>query len=120
MANKKLSDFQIYQKYMDLIYYSNDIVRKYPKSENFTLVQEIKSTLYSGLRDVIYGIKTYDNKDKLKYLGDLDINLNLLKIHIRISYRYKYISSKNYSTWSEHLTNISNMLGGWINSCLKR
>lgn len=120
MANKKISDFQIYQKYMDLIYYSNDIVRKYPKSENFALVQEIKSTLYSGLKNVIFGLKTYDIKEKLKYLNELDINLNILKIHIRISCRYKYISNKNYATWSELLTNITNMLGGWINSCLKK
>ena len=120
MANKKISDFQIYQKYMDLIFYSNDLVRKYPKSENFALVQEIKNVLYSGLRDVICGLKTYDTKAKLKYLNELDINLNLLKIHIRISHKYKYITTKNYTTWSEQLTNITNMLGGWINACLKK
>ena len=34
----------IYQKYLDLIYYSNDLVRKYPKSERFVLVEEIKRT----------------------------------------------------------------------------
>ena len=35
---------------MDLIYYSNDIVRKYPKSERFALVEEIKHAIYTGLR----------------------------------------------------------------------
>lgn len=120
MAGKKISDFQIYQKYMDLIFYTNDIVRKYPKSENFALVQEIKQALYEGLKDVIFGLKTYDSKEKLKHLNNLDIQLNLIKIHIRISYKYKYITQKNYATWSEHVTVISNMLGGWINSCLKK
>lgn len=120
MASKKISDFQIYQKYIDLIFYSNDIVRKYPKAENFALVQEIKKTLYDGLRDVIFGLKTFDTKEKLKYLNELDIELNLLRIHIRISHKYKYITQQNYATWSEHITVISNMLGGWINSCLKK
>ena len=36
---KSNDNLKIYQKYLELIYYSNDIVRKYPKSENFTLVQ---------------------------------------------------------------------------------
>ena len=40
---------KIYQKYLELIYYSNDIVRKYPKSENFALVKEIKIRYISDL-----------------------------------------------------------------------
>ena len=110
----------IYPKYMDLVYYSNDLVRKFPKCEQFALVKEIKSTLYSGLRCIIYAIKLYNKQDKLRYLRELDIQLNLLKVHIRISYKYKYITMNNYQTWSNQLTDISNLLGGWINSCLKR
>ena len=38
------NNLQIYQKYLELIYYTNDLIRKYPKSETFALVKEIKST----------------------------------------------------------------------------
>lgn len=117
---KKNGTLIIYPKYMDLVYYSNDLVRKFPKCEQFALVKEIKSTLYSGLRCIIYAIKLYNKQDKLRYLRELDVNLNLLKVHIRISYKYKYITINNYQTWSNQLTDISNLLGGWINSCLKR
>ena len=110
----------IYQKYMELIYYTNDIVKKFPKSETFALVKEIKTSLYSGLRLLMYAIKSYKVQDKLKYLDELDINLSLLKVFIRLSYKYKYISSQNYSSWSNIITNICNMLGGWISSCQKR
>lgn len=114
------STLKIYQKYLELIYYSNDIVRKYPKSENFSLVNEIKNSLYVGLRNLMYAIKNYHKQDKLKHLNEFDINLNLLKIQIRLSYKYKYITMQNYQTWSNLITDICNMLGGWINSCLKR
>lgn len=117
---KKNGTLIIYPKYMDLVYYSNDLVRKFPKCEQFALVKEIKSTLYSGLRCIIYAIKLYNKQDKLRYLRELDIQLNLLKVHIRISYKYKYITMNNYQTCSNQLTDISNLLGGWINSCLKR
>lgn len=117
---KSNENLLIYQKYLELIYYSNDIVRKYPKGEHFALVTEIKQTLYAGLRCLMYGIKSYNKDQKLKYLNEFDINLNLLKVHIRLSYKYKYISVKNYETWSKHITDICNMLGGWISSCLKR
>lgn len=115
--NKSL---KIYQKYLELIYYSNDIVRKYPKCENFALVKEIKNSLYVGLRNLMYAIKTYNKNDKLKFLNELDINLNLLKVQTRLSYKYKYISMQNYQSWSNLITDICNMLGGWVVSCQKR
>lgn len=114
------NNLAIYQKYMELIYYTNDIVKKYPKSETFGLVKEIKNAMYSGLRLLMYAIKTFKPQDKLKYLHEFDISLSLLKVYIRLSYKYKYISHQNYSSWSEIITNICNMLGGWINSCQKQ
>lgn len=119
-SSTQQNNLKIYQKYLELIYYSNDIVRKYPKSENFTLVSEIKNSLYTGLRNLMYAIKSYNKNDKLKYLNEFDINLNLLKVHVRLSYKYIYISMQNYQTWSNLITDICNMLGGWISSCLKR
>ena len=120
MNRKTNNNLLIYHKYMDLIYYSNDIVRKYPKSERFTLVEEIKHSLYTGLRMLMHAIKSYVVSEKLKYLKELDVYLSLLKVHVRLSYKYQYISNKNYATWSSSITDICNMLGGWINSCQKR
>lgn len=119
-STNNTGNLEIYQKYMELIYYTNNLVRKYPKSETFALVKEIKSCMYSGLRLLMYGIKSYKTQDKLKYLNELDINLALLKVHIRLSYKYKYISLQNYNSWSNLITDICNMLGGWINSCVKK
>lgn len=118
--NNQNNNLVIYQKYMELIYYTNDLFKKFPKSETFALVKEIKSAMYSGMRNLMYAIKNYAVKDKLKFLNELDINLALFKVYIRLSYKYKYISQQNYSTWSNLVTNICNMLGGWINSCQKR
>ena len=119
MSNNN-SNLIIYQKYTDLIYYVNDILRKYPKCEQFALVKEIKTSSYTGLRYIIYAIKSYNKLDKIKYLNELDIQLKLLKIQVRISYKYKYISLQNYQVWSNHITDICNMLGGWISSCQKK
>ena len=120
MNKKTNNNLLIYQKYMDLIYYSNDIVRKYPKSERFALVEEIKHTIYAGLRMLIHAIKSYAIPEKMKDLKELDVDLSLLKIHVRLSYKYQYISNKNYASWSSIITDICNMLGGWIKSCLAR
>ena len=116
----KNHNLAIYQKYLDLIYYSNNIVRKYPKKENFCLAQEIKTSLYAGLRNMMYAIKSYNKQEKLRNLNEFDINLTLLKVQVRLSHKYQYITTQNYQTWSELITDICNMLGGWVSSCQKR
>ncbi len=67
----------------------------------------------------MYAIKSFNKHDKLRYLNEFDVNLNLLKVHIRLSFKYKYISLQNYQSWANLLTDICNMLGGWILSCQK-
>lgn len=119
-TKNKTNNLQIYQKYLELIYYSNDVLKKYPKKENFTIVTEIKKTLYVGLRNLMYAIKSYNKQNKLNNLNEFDINLTLLKVQVRLSYKYQYITTKNYETWCKLITDICNMLGGWIISCQKR
>ena len=68
----------------------------------------------------MYAIKSFNKHDKLRYLNEFAVNLNLLKVHIRLSFKYKYISLQNYQSWANLLTDICNMLGGWILSCQKR
>ena len=58
--------------------------------------------------------------DLIYYTNNLDVELNLQKVFIRLAYKYKYISLKNYETWSNLITEICNMLGGWIKQCQKR
>lgn len=118
--NKQNNVLQIYNKYLDLIYYTNDLIRKFPKSEKFALVNEIKVAMYGGLKSVMFAQKEFNSSARLKHLNNLDVLLNLQKVFIRISYRYKYISIQNYETWSSKITDICNMLGAWIKVCLTK
>ena len=119
-GNKTSQTLIIYQKYLDLIYYTNDLCKKYPKSEKPALAAETKNSLYSGLKNLMYAYKEYNKKNKLEYLNNMDVELNLQKVFIRLAYKYKYITKQNYETWSKKITDICNMLGGWIKSCLTR
>ncbi len=110
----------IYQKYLDLIYYTNNLCVKYPKSEKLALATETKQSMYIGLRHLMYAFKEFNKKLKLGHLNDLDVELNLQKVFIRIAFKKQYISKQNYETWCGKITDICNMLGGWIKSCLAR
>lgn len=122
IQQKKKTDttLQIYKKYLDMIYYVNDITRKYPKHERFVLVQETKQSTLKGIRCIIFASKEFSKQGKLKYLNELDALLKIQKVYIRMAFKYQYITQKNYETWSNMLTDVCNLLGGWIKSCLTK
>ncbi len=110
----------IYKQYLDLIYYTENILLKYPKSERFALANEIKNATYQGMRTIIVAQKTYNKQKRLEILNNLDVELKMIKVMVRISHKKKYISNGNYAAWSKKITDNANLLGGWINSCLKQ
>src|SRR5574344_21108 len=108
-----LEDLKLYQKYLDLIYYSNEILKKYPKYEKDALVSNIKNTLYEGIRIIMF-INREKNK-RMCYLNKLDINLKMLKVLVRVSFKSKYINVNNYNAYSKKITEINNLMMGFIN-----
>lgn len=117
--SKGVEDLQLYKQYVTLISYTEMITKKYPKVEKTALVSKIKSETYDGLKCIILAYRLYDIKDKIRELNRLDSTLKTLKVLIRVSYKSKYINIKNYEAWNKKIFHIGNMLGGWINSCLK-
>lgn len=117
---KAVEDTRMYHIYLDFIIYIELITEKYPNNVKVALVARIKESLYDGLKNILCAYKAFDKKDKLQYLNELDINLKMLKVFSRISYKKKYINVRNYEAWSRKINNICVLLGGWINSCLKQ
>ena len=115
----ELEGLMIYKQYLGMIYYTENITLKYPKSEKGSMVDEIKRITYNGMRKIILANKEFNKNKRIIILNEIDVELKMLKVMIRISYRKKYINSKNYSAWSKKIYNIGNLLGGWIKSCLK-
>lgn len=116
----EVGDLAIYKQYLELIFYTEKIVEKYPKCERFSLVCTIKNTTYEGMRKILLAIKEFKKDEKFFHLNQLDADLKMLKVFIRVSYKRKYINSKNYTAWSKKITNIGNLLGGWMKSCQKQ
>ncbi len=116
---KKDNRLIIYEKMNNLIFYSKNLLKKYPKSERFDLCADIKNTLYNILKNIIYAWKELENKDKLRYLRNIDIDIVFLKTLITISYKSQYITQKNYMVWSEQVAEIGKLIGGWIKTCQK-
>ncbi len=84
----------IYKQYMELIYYMENIVLKYPKCEKLSLVSNIKNNTYLGMKKIIMANKEFNKGKRINILNDLDTDMKILKVLIRLSYKKKYISDK--------------------------
>ncbi len=117
---KTVEDIKIYRAYLELISYIEMISEKFPNYTKTGFVNVIKTSLYSGMEDILYAYKAFEKKDKLAHLNDLDVKLKMLKLYARIAYKKKYINIKNYEAWSRKINNVCTSLGAWINVCLKQ
>lgn len=114
-----LEGLMIYKQYLELIYYMENITIKYPKCEKSGMVSEIKKFTYDGMEMIILANKEYNKSKRIYILNLIDVDLKMLKVMIRISYKKRYINGNNYKVWSKKISNIGNLLGGWIKICQK-
>lgn len=106
----------IFEKTYELILWIYPTVNKFPKSQRFVLGQHIESTILRVLEGIIIANQV---KNKLPYLKRISVELDKLRILIRLSKDLKFISVKQYGFAASKVNEIGKMLGGWIKFCLK-
>ena len=76
--------------------------------------QQIEKTFLEILEGII---QANQEKNKLPYLKKISVELDKLRILIRLSKDLKFISIRQYKFAAEKINEIGKMLGGWIKSC---
>jgi len=104
----------IFEKTYDLILWLYPAVNKFPKSQRFVLGQQIENTVLEILKGIIHA---NSEKNKLICLKQISVELDKLRILIRLSKDLKFISIRQYGFGAEKINEIGKMLGGWIKNC---
>ena len=105
----------LFQKTYDLILEIHPIIGKFPKNQRFILGQKIENTIITILEIVII---INLGKVASSYFRKLDIELFKLKIFIRLSKDFRYITIRKYGTLEERVIEIGKMIGGWKKSSI--
>ena len=111
-----LADLKIFVKVYDLIGYLHQEIARFPKSEKPVLGRRIYDSILQILEYIITA-----NEETIKglYLKKASVELEKLRIFIRLASAFHLISIKKYGIISERIDEIGRMLGGWIRVCEK-
>jgi hypothetical protein len=111
-----LADLKIFVKLYDLLQYCHREIAKFSKSEKPVLGRRIYDSLLQILEYIITA-----NEETIKgpYLKKASVELEKLRIFIRLANDFHLISIKKYGSICKKIDEIGRMLGGWIKVCTK-
>ena len=103
----------IYQKHYDLMVYSFPIIGRFPANQRCVLGQQIENAMLMIGMMIVHANKLKQKKAKL---FEIDIELEKLRLLIRLSKDLNMMSIVKYGHHCERLNEIGKLLGGWIKS----
>ncbi|TSA44186.1 diversity-generating retroelement protein Avd [bacterium] len=112
-------DIPIFKKTYDLyktFYGYRTII---PKQDRYTIWQRSEDALLNLLQEILLASRMYKS-EKIPALERANVNLNLLRVFLRLMKEVKTIDSKKYVVLESSTDEIGRMLGGWIKSTKER
>jgi len=103
----------LYQKFYDLILYAFPIINRFPQNQRFVLGQQIQNSMLDISKMIVQANK-FGAKNRLQILYGIDVELEKLKLLIRLANGLGFISHSRYGIFCEKLVEIGKILGGWI------
>lgn len=107
----------VYKKTEELLYNVYPRLANYPKSEKFSLCQDIKHNFYDLLKFISLGNSV--KSKRTVYLQQADGHLQTLKTLFKLSKQRKYISVGYFEEVDLRLSEINRLLSAYIRSSVK-
>ena len=112
MAN--YTHLPIFKKMLDLSVFMENIVKNFSRYHKYTLGSELRILCHKALSTIVVANSIHD---KTKYLLELRLLLERIKIHLILAREIKAFNQKrSFLTASEMVVNISRQNEGWLKS----
>lgn len=107
-----MNDSPLFVKTYDLLKYLIPTTEKFPKSQRFVMAKRIQDAALDCYEYLLEARKV-DLLARRDVLLRADIELEKLRIHLRLSMEMEYLKFPQYEHASGHVVEIGRMLGSW-------
>lgn len=109
--SKSREDLPIFIKWIDFLKWLLVTTDNFPQKARFTFTDRLVNLALSIVEDLIEARYT---RNKTLLLRRANMNLEKLRVLIRICYESKFLSRKGYEFASASINEVGKMLGGWM------
>ena len=106
-------NIKVWQKAHEMVLAVYKITKKFPESEKYGLVSQLRRSATSVATNIVEGYKRKSDKDFLHFLNIADSSLEETKYHLLLAYDLKYISENEYEKLSMCTDEVGKMLCGF-------
>jgi len=105
-----MQESPIFSKRFDLMEWLLPMTMKFPQSQRFVLAKRTQDAAFNFYEAITAAALS---SHKRQYLEQADIELQRLRLYIRLSHQLKFMSSGQYEHVSKMIVEIGRLLGGW-------
>jgi hypothetical protein len=107
-----MGDSPLFVKTYDLLKYLIPATLKFPKSQRFVLAKRIQDAALD-LYECLLEARKVDLLARREVLCQADVELEKLRLHLRLSMELEYLKFPQYKHISSTVVEIGRMLGAW-------
>lgn len=104
-------DLPVFTKWMDFMKWQLNALDNFPKKARFNFSDRIINIM---LQNVDFLVEARYNRNKSAQLKSINLNLEKMRILLRICFEQRYISIKSYEYAITRINEIGKMIGGWM------
>lgn len=104
----------ILTKLHDLLLYLVPLLAKFPRDHKFLLGDRLQVKLMDVQECCL---RAYYGRDKLRQLDEANMELEVVRHLVRLSYDLRLINEHKYGVLSERINEVGRMVGGWLRKC---
>ena len=109
-----MKESPLYARTYDLLLWLIPKTNKFPRVHRFGLAERIQDLLFSFQDNLTSAGKTRNRQRKLEKLQEADIQLEQLRIWIRLSHDLDIFTHNQYEHLSRMVSEVGRLLGAWI------
>jgi hypothetical protein len=111
MSNDK--ELVIFTQTYDLLTWLLPRCERFPKQQRFVVTQRLQAAALD-FQEAIFEANARSGAVRLGHLQTADACLNKLRLYLRLSRHWKWLSSGQYAHASRMVASLGRLLGGWI------